>query len=126
MPSSRGSSPPRDWTRVSCISCTAGGFFTIEPLGQPRNPHIESAIKQNWLPHLWLQVTLAGSRELERWFLQGSTHPVLNDIQVQLLLFSSLSVAVLTPYFIIRICCSFNLSISTVSPNFSVSSLRHD
>ena len=29
MPSSRGSSPPRDPT-VSCVSCTAGGFFTAE------------------------------------------------------------------------------------------------
>ena len=29
MPSSRESSQPRDWTRVSCI---AGGFFTAEPL----------------------------------------------------------------------------------------------
>ena len=28
MPSSRGSSPPRDRTRVSCGSCTAGGLFT--------------------------------------------------------------------------------------------------
>ena len=26
--SSRGSSWPKDWTRVSCISCTAGRFFT--------------------------------------------------------------------------------------------------
>ena len=25
---SRGSSPPRDWTRVCCVSCIAGGFFT--------------------------------------------------------------------------------------------------
>ena len=30
---SRGSSWPRDWTQVSCGSCTAGGFFTTEPLG---------------------------------------------------------------------------------------------
>ena len=28
-----GSFPSRDWT---CISCIAGGFFTIEPLGKPR------------------------------------------------------------------------------------------
>ena len=28
MLSSRGSSWPTDWTRVSCISCTAGRFFT--------------------------------------------------------------------------------------------------
>ena len=27
-PPSRGSSPPRDQTHVSCISCMAGGFFT--------------------------------------------------------------------------------------------------
>ena len=32
MPSSRGSSPPRDWTRVSCI---AGRFFSTEPSGKP-------------------------------------------------------------------------------------------
>ena len=29
MPSSRGSSQPRDWTHISCVSCIAGGFFTI-------------------------------------------------------------------------------------------------
>ena len=35
MPSSRGSSQPRDQTCVSCVSCTAGGFFTSESLGKP-------------------------------------------------------------------------------------------
>ena len=35
MPSSRGSSQPRDWTPVSCGSCIAGSFFTTEPLGKP-------------------------------------------------------------------------------------------
>ena len=34
MPSSRGSSPPRDWTRVSCSSCVAGRLFTAEPSGK--------------------------------------------------------------------------------------------
>ena len=33
MPSSKGSSPPRDQICVSCISCIAGRFFTAEPLG---------------------------------------------------------------------------------------------
>ena len=33
MPSSRTSSQPRDRT---CSSCTAGGFFTTEPLGKPQ------------------------------------------------------------------------------------------
>ena len=33
--SSRGSSWPRDWTSVSCSSCTAGRFFASEPQGKP-------------------------------------------------------------------------------------------
>ena len=33
MPSSRGSSQPRDQTHISCVSCIVGGFFTAE---QPR------------------------------------------------------------------------------------------
>ena len=33
IPSSRGSSPPRDQTGVSCDSCTAGGFFSAKPPG---------------------------------------------------------------------------------------------
>ena len=35
MSSSRGSSQPRDWTQISCIFCSAGGFFTSEPSGKP-------------------------------------------------------------------------------------------
>ena len=35
MPSSRGSSQPRDWTHISCVSFIAGGFFTTGPLGKP-------------------------------------------------------------------------------------------
>ena len=39
IPFSRGSSQPRDRTRVSRGSCIAGGFFcTAEPLGKPL-PH---------------------------------------------------------------------------------------
>ena len=34
MPSSKGSSQPRDWTPVSCVSCLAGRFFTTEPPGK--------------------------------------------------------------------------------------------
>ena len=30
---SKGSSWPRDWT---CVSCITGGFFTAEPLGKPK------------------------------------------------------------------------------------------
>ena len=35
LPSSRGSSWPRDQTRVSSSSCIVGGFFTTEPPGKP-------------------------------------------------------------------------------------------
>ena len=35
MPSSRGSSWPRDRTCVSCGSCIAGRFLTAEPWGRP-------------------------------------------------------------------------------------------
>ena len=35
MPSSRGSSPPRDRTQVSCVE---GRFFTAEPSGKPPKP----------------------------------------------------------------------------------------
>ena len=36
MPSSRGSSQPRDWTQVSCVSWIASGFFTADR--QPQKP----------------------------------------------------------------------------------------
>ena len=32
---SRGSSPPRDQTHISCVSCIAGRFLTTEPPGKP-------------------------------------------------------------------------------------------
>ena len=36
MPSSRGSSPPRDRTLcVSCVFCITGRFFDAEPPGNP-------------------------------------------------------------------------------------------
>ena len=35
IPFSRGSSPPRDQIRVSCIFYIAGIYFTVEPLGKP-------------------------------------------------------------------------------------------
>ena len=35
MPSSMGSSQPRDRTWVSWVSCFAGRFFTAEPTGKP-------------------------------------------------------------------------------------------
>ena len=37
LPSSRGSSWPRDRTQVPWVSCIADRFFTAEPLGKARN-----------------------------------------------------------------------------------------
>ena len=31
----QGSSRPRNWTRISCVSCVVGSFVTTEPLGKP-------------------------------------------------------------------------------------------
>jgi len=42
-----GSSRPRDQTRVSCI---AGGFFTIEPLGKPQLNTTQLCKKNEILP----------------------------------------------------------------------------
>ena len=39
-PPPRGSSPPRDWTHVSCISCIAGRCLTTEPPGKPNDDDI--------------------------------------------------------------------------------------
>ena len=44
MPSSRGSSPPRDQTRIFCI---AGGFFTTEPPGKPMKWYSSQIKPQN-------------------------------------------------------------------------------
>ena len=55
MPSSRGSSQPRNETQVSCI---AGRFFTTEPPGKPPVPSIlsfysSSKRKSMWALQLW-------------------------------------------------------------------------
>ena len=58
MPSSRGSSLPRDWTRVSYVSSTAGRFFTTEPSGKPLNFFLPSFYWQRpsqTLSHISLQ-----------------------------------------------------------------------
>ena len=34
---SRGSSPPGDWTQISCASCIGSRFFTTAPSGKPAN-----------------------------------------------------------------------------------------
>ena len=61
MPSSSGSSQPRNQTPVSCGSCTAGGFFTAEPLGKPKGCKVPP--KEIHLKSLeTVRVTLLGKR----------------------------------------------------------------
>ena len=72
MPSSRGSSLPRDWTHVTCI---AGGFFTTEPPGKPTAGYYW-AIKKNkllLLPGTWGD--LAGI-----WWLKEGRHEILHSV----------------------------------------------
>ena len=39
----RGSSWPRDQTQVSCVSYTAGGFFTAKPPGKPQHIFLKNS-----------------------------------------------------------------------------------
>ena len=49
MPTSGGSSWPRDQTCVSCDSCTAGRFFTTEPPGKPIHHPFIPFIGSYWI-----------------------------------------------------------------------------
>ena len=47
MPSSKGSSPPRDWTHISCSFSNVGGYFTPEPLGKPsKRDRIDQSVRR--------------------------------------------------------------------------------
>ena len=57
MPSSRGSSRPRDPMQASCVSCTAGGFLIAEP------PEHKVC---------WINPTLANTPQSQRGWVDGS------------------------------------------------------
>ena len=87
MPSSRGSSQPRDGPRNSCISCTAGRFFTAELPGKPPVQHCFSAAKScltlydpmncstPGFPVLHISLSLPKLMSIES--LMPSNHPIL-------------------------------------------------
>ena len=65
VPSSRETSQPRDRTHISCGSCTAGGFFTTEPLGKPDSfwhwtkmavPYFHQSLDMAHLEDIWTWV----------------------------------------------------------------------
>ena len=56
LPFSRGSSQPRDWTRISCDSCIAGRFFTAESPEKPLLCHTrENKAPKSWF-HFYLSI----------------------------------------------------------------------
>ena len=69
MPSSRGSSQPRDWTQVSCL---AGGFFTIWATGKSKNTGVGNlSLLQRIFPTQELnQVSCIAGRFLSSWAIR--------------------------------------------------------
>ena len=69
MPSSRGSSQPRNQNFVSCDSCIAGGFFTTEPPGKPVSSvqlscSVMSDSLQPWTAPCQASLSVTSSRSL--------------------------------------------------------------
>ena len=98
MPSSRGPSPPRDPTHVSCGSCNAGRFFTAEPPGKPQPKGF--SFKRRWEASktchlLYTLARLACGRTHGCKHVHACTHtvlsiesnlsPNLNSVQIHLL-----------------------------------------
>ena len=68
---SRGSSWPRAWTRISCVSCMAGKFFTTEPplIMHSKKVSTQPLYNYTWLPW-WLsskEFTPAMQETQEMW-----------------------------------------------------------
>ena len=58
---SRGSSPPRCQTCISCVSCSTGGFFTTMPPEPPKNV-LQSAYSSLLPPSCWQLLFLLSSQ----------------------------------------------------------------
>ena len=63
--SCRASSQPRDWTHVSCVSCTAGGFFTHWTIGEAPTNKEWGKVKNN-LEVAWTGIRSIHMRRKER------------------------------------------------------------
>ena len=69
---SRASSPPRDQTRVSCVFCIAGGFFTSELPGD-HNQYLDNTI--NILLYLLLDKAMAPHSSTLTWKIPRTEEP---------------------------------------------------
>ena len=77
MPSSRGSSWPRDWIHISVI---ADGFFTTEPLGKPKINDLDlPAMQEAWVWSLGqedpLEKEMASHSSIPAWRLLWTEDP---------------------------------------------------
>ena len=74
MPSSRGSSPPRDWTRVSCVSCTGRWILyhwaTLEAYSRGGWSKCTASLPSGILTDQHLHISIAQSNQI-----QGSWSP---------------------------------------------------
>ena len=73
---SRGSSWPRDWTPVPCVSCVAGGFFTTELQerflqagSKEGHCNLVKSLWQKWCSSIWRQIPLW--RKMTLWVASG-------------------------------------------------------
>ena len=78
MPSSRGSSQPRDWNCVSYISCIEVGSLSLAPPGKPHIVEYYSAIKiSEQLIHATIYITIKRTLLSERSQTQVATFCVI-------------------------------------------------
>ena len=72
MPSSRGSSRPKDQTYVSCGSCIAGRFFATELPGKPPQAHLHERKKLDGTQRDWSK---SGEVKTEGWRAEVGRDP---------------------------------------------------
>ena len=72
IPFSRGSSRPTDQTHISCVSCIAGGFFTV---WATREAQWASWGKDNW--EMWTSEVILSNQELNRPHFLLKSNPVI-------------------------------------------------
>ena len=105
MPSSRGSSPPRDWTSISCVSRTAGrSLYPLSHLGSPAGSYGNSTF--SFLRNL--HTVLAASTHISTNIV--GRFPFLHTLLQHLLLGDFLMMSLLTDvewYFIAVLICLF-------------------
>ena len=78
MPSSRGSSRPRNWTHISGVSCTANRFVPTEPPGKPLASYSDTYIctHTHTYTHTQIHVYTHICSSISHWFQTFSTRHI--------------------------------------------------